>query len=496
MDACVIGIDIGTSASKGVVVTATGQVRARAEIPHSTAFPQPGWAEHDAEAVWWHDVMALLQQLLPQARGVQALCISGIGPTLLACDDDGTALRPAMLYGIDTRASQEINELHAHYGGETILSRCGALLSSQAIGPKLRWLHRHEPQVWARTTRMHMVNSWLIQRLTGEYVLDHHSASQCWPLYDIRRASWIREWCADIAPQMTWPRLTWPGEIVGRIHATAATMTGLPVGLPVLCGTIDAWSEAWSVGVQRPGDVMLMYGTTFFVVEVVDTLRLHPAAWGTRGVAPQSFTVAAGLATSGAITQWLQTLTGAPYATLIAEAAAVPPGSEGVMMLPYFAGERTPIFDADARGVYSGLTLQHGRGHLYRAALEGTAMAVRHVLSALQIPAHRRFVAVGGGTKASLWTHIVSDVTGVVQEIPQETIGAAYGDALLAAQAVGMAPAGSPWNATATLVHPQEAHVARYDELYAQYVAAYPAMREHMHQRAAWQRQGRSDAGL
>jgi xylulokinase len=123
-------------------------------------------------------------------------------------------------------------------------------------------------------------------------------------------------------------------------------------------------------------------------------------------------------------------------------------------------------------------------------------MAVRHVLSALQIPAHRRFVAVGGGTKASLWTHIVSDVTGVVQEIPQETIGAAYGDALLAAQAVGMAPDGSPWNATATLVHPQEAHVARYDELYAQYVAAYPAMREHMHQRAAWQRQGRPDAGL
>lgn len=489
MDACVIGIDIGTSASKGVVVNATGQVLARAEIAHATSFPQPGWAEHDAEAVWWHDVLVLLHQLVPSAGdGVQALCVSGIGPTLLACDDAGTPLRPAMLYGIDTRASHEINELHAHYGGETILSRCGALLSSQAIGPKLRWLHRHEPDIWARMTRMHMVNSWLVQRLTGEYVLDHHSASQCWPLYDIRHCRWIPEWCADIAPHLVWPRLAWPGEIVGRIHATAAAQSGLPVGLPVLCGTVDAWSEAWSVGVQQPGDVMLMYGTTFFVVEVVDTLRLHPAAWSTRGVAPESVTVAAGLATSGAVTQWLQTLTGATYATLIAEAAVVPPGSEGVMLLPYFAGERTPIFDADARGVYSGLTLQHGRGHLYRAALEGTAMAVRHMLRALQIPVHRRFVAVGGGTKASLWTHIVSDVTGVVQEIPQETIGAAYGDALLAAQAVGMAPAGSPWNATATLVHPRAEYGPLYDELYAEYLAAYPTMRDHMHQRAAWQR--------
>lgn len=488
MTACVIGIDIGTSSSKAVVVDAHGRVLARAECAHQTSFPQPGWAEHDAYAVWWHDVLALLQHIKPQQYDIQAVCVSGIGPTLLACDAQGEPLRAAILYGVDMRASQQVAALHQQYGAETVLARCGAMLSSQAVGPKIAWLRQHEPDVWQRMRMLHMANSWIVHRLTGEYVLDHHSASQCWPLYDIRKADWIEEWCADIAPGLRMPRLAWPGDIVGRIHADAAAQTGLPVGLPVLCGTIDAWSEAWSVGVQHPGDVMLMYGTTFFVVEVLDELRVHPAAWGTRGVLPGSFTLAAGLATSGAVAQWWHDLVAVPYDQLVAEAARIAAGSDSLLVLPYFAGERTPIFDPDARGLISGLTLQHGRAHIYRAILEGTAFAVRHMLAALQMPADRRFVAVGGGTKASLWTQIVSDVTGVTQGIPRETIGAAYGDARLAAQAIGWVDATVDWNPIVDMVAPNKERKERYDELFALYMSLYPANRDAMHAHANWQR--------
>lgn len=158
----------------------------------------------------------------------------------------------------------------------------------------------------------------------------------------------------------------------------AAAQTGLPPGIPVITGTIDAWTEAVSVGAHGDGDLMLMYGTTMFlVVTGTDTLRT-PSMWTTAGAFPGSRNLAGGLSTSGALTAWLKDLTGADYPVLLAEAAASPVGANGLVTLPYFAGERTPILDPDARGVIAGLTLRHTRGDLYRSALEATAMGVRH----------------------------------------------------------------------------------------------------------------------
>ena len=213
------------------------------------------------------------------------------------------------------------------------------------------------------------------------------------------------------------------------------------MGIPVAAGTIDAWAEAVSVGVQDPGDTMLMYGTTMFIVAVLEQARSHPALWSTTGVLPGTHCLAGGMATSGALTGWLRRIAGdVPYELLVDEAGATPAGSDGLVVLPYFAGERTPIFDPDARGTIVGLTLPHGRGHLYRALLEATAYGVRHNLEALDEAggAAQRLVAVGGGTRGGLWTQIVSDVTGRPQEVPRETIGAAFGDALLAGLASGL----------------------------------------------------------
>jgi xylulokinase len=227
----VLGIDIGTSSSKGVLALPDGTIAAVAERPHPLSLPRPGWAEHDAQATWWGDFLALTHDLVEQAKslggGIAGLCVSGIGACLLPADEHGQPLRPAILYGIDSRSTREIAELTARYGADAILARSGTLLSSQAVGPKLAWLRRNEPDVWARTRQLLMANSFVAERLTGEYVLDHHSASQCDPLYEIAANRWADDWAAEIAPGLPLPRLVWPAAVVEPIPARAAVYDSL-----------------------------------------------------------------------------------------------------------------------------------------------------------------------------------------------------------------------------------------------------------------------------
>ena len=487
-----LGIDLGTSSSKGILTTADGTVVATAARPHSMSLPRPGWAEVDAETVWWGDVVALCQDLTARLGGhrIAGVCVSGIGPCLLVCDAQVRPLRPAILYGIDSRASTEIIELTARFGAEDIFARCGKSLSSQAVGPKLCWLRRHEPQVWARTAGWYSSNSYAVAKLTGAYILDHHTASQCDPLYDLARNDWAADWAAYVAPGVPLPELVWPGDVVGTVSAEAAARTGLPAGTPVAAGTVDAWAEAFSVGVRRPGDLMLMYGSTMFFVQALGEFRAHPMLWTTTGVEPGTHTLAGGMATSGSLTGWVQELTGGlPFAELVSEAAATPPGADGLLVLPYFAGERTPHFDPRARGVIAGLTLRHGRGHLYRAVYEGIAYGVRQILELVDDaggPAGP-VIAVGGGTKGGLWTQIVTDVTGREQLLPEQTVGAGYGSALLAAIGTGAVPPDTDWTRIARVVTPDPDTAKVYDELYRTFRELYPATREHMHRLAEMQ---------
>ena len=472
-----LGIDIGTSATKAVLVAPNGAIIARAERKHALSLPQPGWAEHDAEQTWWRDVLALCAELAPIAgQGLRGICVSGIGPCLVPCDPQLRPLRPAILYGIDTRATDEIAELERTFGPDAILVRAGSALSSQAIGPKLLWLRRHEPEVWACTARWYMASSFIAAKLTGAYVLDHHSASQSDPLYDLDAGDWARDWADEVAPGLQLPELVWPSEQVGTVTAAAARETGLPEGTPVSAGTVDAWAEAFSVGSRRPGDLMLMYGSTQFLVQTVDTATAHPLLWMTQGVEPGTRSLAAGMSTAGILGTWVRDLVGGPdWDTLLAEAADVPPGSRGLLLLPYFAGERTPIYDPHARGVIAGLTLQHGRGELLRATYEALAFGVRQILTLLDTAATPadRITAVGGGTQSELWLQIVSDVTGVQQHIPEQTIGASYGDALLAAMGAGLVPSSTDWARPARTVDPSQEASEHYDEIFQLYGRLY-----------------------
>ncbi|MGH3113438.1 MAG: FGGY family carbohydrate kinase, partial [Gaiellaceae bacterium] len=252
MSDLLLGIDVGTGSSKAVLAAPDGTLVATAEREHGLSFPRPGWVEQDAEAVWWSDVVRLCRDVKPPPGSrIAAVCVSALGPCLVPCDRGLRPLRPGILYGIDTRAGDQIAELEQRYGRDAIFTRGGSHLSSQALGAKLLWLVEEEPELWARTAGWYTASSFLVARLTGEYVLDHHSASQCDPLYDLAGRRFDEEWAAEIAPGVPLPRLAWPGDVVGEVTDGAAAVTGLPAGIPVLAGTIDAWAEAFSVGVHR-----------------------------------------------------------------------------------------------------------------------------------------------------------------------------------------------------------------------------------------------------
>jgi len=482
-----MGVDVGTSSTKGCLTTTAGAVAATAERPHQIDIPRPGWAEQDPDG-WWSDLQAVSRDLLRQVKGgtVAAVSASGMGPCVVLTDARGRVLRPAILYGIDSRATNEIAELNERFGAGAILERSGSPLTTQSVGPKLAWVARHEPEVWKDATNVFTTSSFLAYRLTGATCLDHSTASQWGPLYDLRAGRWNAAWAEQVAPGLALPDLRWPADIVGRVTPEAAQATGLPEGIPVASGSLDTRMEAVAAGVRAPGDGMVMYGTSIFLLAMVERADPDPHLWSTIGLTPGSFAMAAGMATGGALTSWFRRLvgSGAPdFAALEEEAAGAVPGSGGLVVLPYFAGERTPLFDPDARGLVIGLTVHHDRGEFYRSLLEGVAYGVRHNLETLDAAGARpeRLVAVGGGTRGLLWPRIVSDVTGMAQEVAMHPGGAAIGDARIAGIAAGLVDPNEPWPVKTVTIAPDPANRELYDAAYRVYRELYPATKAAMH---------------
>ena len=490
-----LGIDVGTYSSKGVLVTPAGVVVRQAVVEHGMDVPAPGWAEQDADGVWWHDVVALCQRLLdgdPYRGGdVAGVAVSAIGPCLLPLDDAGRPLRPGILYGVDTRAAAEIEELTRAIGADNVLRFSKTAFTSQAIGPKILWLRRHEVDVWERTEWLTTASSYLVYRLTGEHVIDRHTASHFMPLIDMERMVWSEVYAEHVAPLALLPRLGWSDERAGTVSDSAAAETGLSVGTPVAVGAVDALSEALSVGVIEPGDLMIMYGSTAFFILVLERPLSDPRVWMTGGAYEGQYALAAGMATTGSLTRWIRDEFARElppqeaYRLLFEGAARVGAGSGGLLMLPYFSGERTPINDPRARGVIAGLSLAHNRDHVFRAALEGVAHGITHNIEVFEELGAKieRIVAVGGGVQGGLWPQIVSDVSGREQIVPDQTLGASYGDAFLAGLAAGVLSRGdlASWVRAGARVVPDAVAHARYREDQVLFRSLYEETRGTVH---------------
>lgn len=491
-----LGIDVGTYSTKGVLTDANGTVLESYTVEHTVELPHPGWAQQDADAVWWGDLVLVARELSTRARNldarISAVGVSAIGPCLLPLDEHGRPLRPGILYGIDTRAHEEIVALNTELGEQAVRDFSRMELSSQAVGPKLHWLRNHEPEIWAATRTFTTATSYLVYRLTGRHVIDHHTAAHWMPYYDPAGQMWSEELHAEPRLIERLPALGWANELAGTISTDGAAATGLPAGIPVAVGTVDALAEGVGVGVRDPGDIMVMYGTTAFFILRTPQPVMQPGMWSLPGAFPEEQTLAAGMATSGAVTRWFRDQFASDlrdqdaYGVLFEQASSVPAGARGLLALPYFSGERTPINDPDARGVIAGLTLTHSRADIYRALLECVAYGIRHNLEAMTSSAQRleRVVAVGGGTKTSTWLQIVSDVTGLVQDVPEVTIGASYGDAYLAGIAAGVVDADVRWERVGERIRPDEEHRQVYDRGFRRYRALYEATRDLVHELA------------
>lgn len=478
-----LGVDIGTYSSKGVIADSKGEIIAEAQRPHDMLVPRPGWAEHRPEEDWWGDFVHVTRALLAQSGvspgDIAGVAVSAIGPCMLAVDAAGAPLMNGVLYGVDTRASAEIAELNARVGEDVILDRCGNALTSQSVGPKILWLKRNRPEIFEKTAKVLTSTSFIVHRLTGAFVIDHYTAANFSPLYDVGSCDWTTELAEDIVALDALPRLLWSTEIAGHITEGAAQATGLAEGTPVTAGTIDAAAEAVSVGVRSAGDMMLMMGSTIFIIQVTENRIRDPRLWYAPWLTPGSHASMAGAATSGTLTHWFRDRfaqelpADTAFATLAAEAEATPPGARGLLFLPYFSGERTPLHDPLAKGALFGMNLTHGRGDIYRAVLEGVAMGTAHVVDTFRDvgAAPARVLAVGGGTQNEVWLKATSDISGLTQIVSEKTIGASYGDAFLAAQAIGRAAPEdiATWNPALREIAPE------FNEAYAQ---QYPLFRK------------------
>jgi xylulokinase len=488
----VIGIDVGTSSSKGVACLADGEIVAEARLAHRFDTPAPGHVEQDADAVWWHDVQAIARSLtdeLGDRYPIAGVCVTTTGPCLVPVDGAGRPLRPGILYGVDVRATDEIAELEARIGRRGIRSLGGMDLSSQSVGPKIQWIARHEPGVLARTARFHTATSYLVSRLTGASVIDRHQACYFTPFYSRRRGTWSLRHAAGLDLERRLPPIRWATEIAGTVTDEAAAATGLPQGTPVLVGTSDGLTEAAGVGALEQGTAVLAYGSTTGVTTFADPPRPVVGLWASEGIFPGRRSIGGALSTTGTITSWFRETFAhelpqatdaeirAAHATLEAEAAASPPGAGGLLFLPYLNGERTPFADPLARGTLVGLTLRHTRGDVYRAILEGIAFGVRQLLDAMadQGAGIERIRVAGGGTGTRLALQLVSDATGLTQEVPRVTVGASYGAAFLAGLATGLVAddAPDPWTRIVERIEPDPSVAERYEAMYALFRQLY-----------------------
>ena len=486
-----LGVDIGTYETKGVITDGLGRIVAQASRAHQMLVPQPGWAEHRPEEDWWGDFVSVTQQMLAVSRikpeTIASIGCSAIGPCMLPVDRDGNPLMNGVLYGVDTRATLEIADLNAMIGEEVILDRCRNALSTQAAGPKILWLKRNRPEIYARAYKVLNSTSFVTHRLTGKFTIDHYSAGNSTPFYLPGKLGWSDELAPGVIDLNLMPELHWSTDIIGHVTKAAADATGLAAGTPVIAGTIDAAAEAVSVGVTEPSQMMMMYGSTIFIIEITAEPISDKNLWYAPWLFPGQHAAMAGISTTGTLTHWFRRVAAQDLEPADAirilneEAQASPPGANGLVLLPYFSGALTPLFDAKAKGLIFGLDLTHTRGDMFRAALEGIALATRHILEtyaeAGQSP--RSIHAVGGGTKSTVWREATSNACNVSQVLREKSWGASFGDAFLAALAVGDVKPGdmAQWNPAVAEIKPDPATRGLYDAQYRRFRALYEATR-------------------
>lgn len=450
-----LGIDCGTYETKATLCDQEGKVLAISSAKYALRVPQKDFAEHDPIADWWVALKSVVAQTLCssgiRADEIASICISTIMAAITAVDKHGNPLRNAILYGIDRRSQPQVDRLNATIGEERIKRISGGLCTMESFGPKILWIRENQPEIYEKTECFTIAAGFLNHKLTGRFCVDRYSAASAQPMIDVNTMTWSEELTPFVCRMDQLPEILWTTDLIGEVSKQAAEETGLHQGTPVLCGTTDGGADAISVGIVEPGDCMINYGSAVFL-SYLGKPSTKRVLWSGEYVLPGIIGMTAGMATAGSLTRWMRDQfarellrdeekgLGEAYTALFKEVVDVPDGSDGLIVLPYFMGERMPIQDAQAKGVFFGLNLYHTRGHLLKAALEGVGYGLDQIISILRNAGHpvSEVTAVGGGTKSPEWMQIISNVCDVRQMVPEVSIGASYGDALLAGLGIGL----------------------------------------------------------
>lgn len=495
---CLIGVDGGTESLRAGVFDPRGRPLAFASTPYRTEFPRPGWAEQNP-ADWWEALGQSVRRALSEVglnpSAVAALAVDTTSCSVVALNAEGEPLRPALIW-MDVRSHREAQHI-SECGDEALRLSGYGPVSAEWMAPKALWLKRHEPEVFQRAAYICEYQDYLNYRLTGRMVASLNNVSIRWH-YDGRRGGFPRSFYEGIGLgevlEKFPPEVLPMGRVIGPLASAAATHLGLPPGIPVVQGGADAFVAMVGLAAVRPGRLALITGSSHLLLGLSEREFHARGIWGTYAdaVVPGLATVEGGQTSTGSIIAWLRRLMGDPdYQGLTERAQRLPPGSEGVLVLDHFQGNRTPHTDPNSRGVISGLSLSHGPEHLFRAAMEGVAYGSEEILAAMRHAGYfpREIVVCGGATRSNLWLQIHADVSGVPLSLTRVPEAAALGSAILASVGAGIYPdlveaCGQMVEVTRQL-EPDPLRHQQYQPWLEVYRATYAGLREILHRQVA-----------
>lgn len=497
-----IGCDIGTSSTKAVAADINGRILAHASVSYGLSKPHSSWAEQHPD-VWLDAAVSAIRSvtgMLSASDRIEAVCISALyGGTGAMCDEHMKPVRPSIIW-MDRRAEKESRELKETIGEENIFQVSGNGTDSYFGYTKLLWVKENEPSNWSRIRHILPIHSYVICKMTGEITVDYCSAGNVGGIYDYAEHSWSEEMCRTMEiPFHALPsRFYRPDDIVGTLNEEYQEKLGIHRPVPFCAGTVDCIASMLSAGIVHAGDNAAVLGTSlnwgFIHGKRPDNPSLISMPYCTDPLSV-SYTYG-GASTAGALPRWFaQNFLGedsaSAYDCLEQEirGKAIGPGADGLIALPYFMGERTPIWDENAAGVLFGLTLSHTRAHIYRAVLESVAYSLRHIMESMTDTSSgvSKIVLVGGGARSGLWKEIFADVTGLPVCTPVQDVEAPLGDAFLAAAGTGCISGYSTikdWTAMREPVLPVPGRHEQYSRYFALYKELYEDLKETMKKRA------------
>ena len=496
-----IGLDVGTTGAKALLIESGGDVRASVTVEYPTSMPHPMWAEQDP-GDWWRASAAAIARLLAQA-GVAGDDVAGVGLTgqmvgLVALDDLDEPVRPCIMWN-DQRSGPQVEAITELLGFERLMALTSNPVLPGFVAPKILWVREHEPEAYERIAHVLLPKDYVRLRLTGDHATEVSDASGT-SLFDVVHRAWSQEMLDALDIPSEWfPTCYESPEVTGSITPAAAEATGLRPGTPVVGGAGDQPAQAVGSGIVEPGLVSVTSGTSGVVFAATEGPAVHPQGLlhSFCHAAPDAWNLMGVMLAAGGSLRWYRDVLGQaeqqiarlmgrdPYELLTAEAAQAPVGSEGLLFAPYLTGERTPYADPCARGGWIGLTARHDRRHLVRAVIEGVTFGLRDSLELVRGlgVAVEQIRASGGGARSAFWRQVQADVFNTEIVTVNEAEGAAYGAAILAAVGVGVfasvPEACQQLIRVESSVAPIPVHAARYDELYAVYRELYHTLKPH-----------------